>query len=300
MWYDEIKDYDANKNTAINGKVVGHYTQVVWRNSTKVGFGVAMGTNNMVVLCANYDPPGNFVGQHPYRLANNAASQQSSCRASTQQPALQPVQPVQAAGKGVVVPPAGPEVDIQVARQKLRDNMPAQIAEFMKLHNDARAEVGVPPLQWDEKLAAVAQKWADGLAAKGSNLEHSDAPYGENLAGYLPQYGERPVHGAKMWYDEKAKYHGEAMEGDNYLTVGHYTQMVWAKTTKVGFGVAMAPDGMGILCANYEIGGNMRTPKTRSAGRWPTCRRSSSRRATRCWADRRGSCARRATCTRWA
>lgn len=159
---------------------------------------------------------------------------------------------------GVVVPDKGPQVSIETARKKLRDNMKSQIAEFMQLHNDARAEVGVAPLEWDAKLAAYAQQWADHLAAKGSDLEHRpNNKYGENLAGYLPQYGDRPVHGAKMWYDEKKDYHGEAISDTNYMTFGHYTQMVWSKTTKVGFGMAMAPDGMVILCANYEDAGNM-------------------------------------------
>lgn len=60
-----------------------------------------------------------------------------------------------------------------------------------------------------------------------------------------------------MWYGEKKDYHDETLNDQNYQRFGHYTQMVWKKTRKVGFGMAMAPNGMVILCANYEIGGNM-------------------------------------------
>jgi uncharacterized protein YkwD len=169
-------------------------------------------------------------------------------------PAKQPVAPV-AKGGPAQAPAKGGQVDIETARKQLRADMPAKIAEFMKLHNDARAEVGVPPLQWDEKLAAYAQEWAENTAAR-SKMEHRpNGKYGENLAGYLPEYGERPVHGAKMWYDEKKDYRGEKIrEGMN---TGHYTQMVWRQSTHVGFGIAMQKDGMVMLCANYSPAGNM-------------------------------------------
>ncbi|MCU0795730.1 MAG: CAP family protein [Akkermansiaceae bacterium] len=158
---------------------------------------------------------------------------------------------------GKPLPKPGPPVSIEVARTHLRDNMQQQIDEFMKLHNDARAEVGAPPLVWDEEIAAYAQEWAEKIAADDKMEHRPGGKYGENLAGYLPEYGERPVHGAHLWYGEIKDYQGQKMEGDNYLTFGHYTQMVWRKSTKVGFGIAMTANGMVMLCANYEVAGNM-------------------------------------------
>lgn len=158
---------------------------------------------------------------------------------------------------GVPLPPKGPEVSVSAARQKLRDNMEQQIAEFMRLHNDARAEVGVPPLVWDEGIAAYAQEWADKIAAKDQMDHRPNGKYGENIAGYLPQYGERPVHGAKMWYDEIKDYHGEKIDERNFMKFGHYTQMVWRTSARVGFGVAMTKKGTVMLVANYSPAGNM-------------------------------------------
>lgn len=159
----------------------------------------------------------------------------------------------------VTVPAQTPRVDREVARKQLKDNMDAQIAEFMKLHNDARAEVGVPPLVYDATLAAYAQEWADKLAAQGGDLEHrTDNKYGENLAGYMPETGMRVVHGAKLWYDEIKNYDADknAKIDPNGVAIGHYTQMVWRKSTKVGLGIAMADNGMAVLCANYDPPGN--------------------------------------------
>jgi pathogenesis-related protein 1 len=158
---------------------------------------------------------------------------------------------------GKPLPKNGPHTSIEAARGKLRENMQQQIDEFMQLHNDARAEVGAPPLVWDEGIAAYAQEWAEQIAAEDKMEHRPGGKYGENLAGYLPEYGERPVHGAHMWYEEIKDYKGGKMEGDNYRDVGHYTQMVWRKSTRVGFGMAMTKNGMVMLCANYEVAGNM-------------------------------------------
>ena len=43
----------------------GHYTQIVWRESTSLGCGQASCGNERVWVC-NYDPPGNFLGERPY------------------------------------------------------------------------------------------------------------------------------------------------------------------------------------------------------------------------------------------
>lgn len=62
-WAAELADYDAKRNRCKG--VCGHYTQIVWRNSKRLGCGVATCGDTEVWVC-NYDPPGNFLGQKPY------------------------------------------------------------------------------------------------------------------------------------------------------------------------------------------------------------------------------------------
>lgn len=63
-WGSEIKDYHGEAVGATNS-LVGHYTQVVWRTTTEVGCAAFRCGNEILVVC-NYNPPGNWIGQHPY------------------------------------------------------------------------------------------------------------------------------------------------------------------------------------------------------------------------------------------
>ena len=62
-WYSEIKMYNFKKDYQ-NG--TGHFTQLVWKETEEVGFGVANKGSTYYVV-ANYYPAGNFLGQ----FANN-------------------------------------------------------------------------------------------------------------------------------------------------------------------------------------------------------------------------------------
>ncbi|PON55149.1 Cysteine-rich secretory protein, allergen V5/Tpx-1-related [Parasponia andersonii] len=69
LWVAEKKDYDYNSNSCAAGKVCGHYTQVVWRNSVRLGCAKVRCNNNKgTFIVCNYDPPGNFNGQRPYDM----------------------------------------------------------------------------------------------------------------------------------------------------------------------------------------------------------------------------------------
>ncbi|MDX1960600.1 MAG: CAP domain-containing protein [Leptospiraceae bacterium] len=63
MWNDEEKDYDYKANTC--NDVCGHYTQVVWKTSKRLGCAVTTCGNSEVWVC-NYDPPGNMNNARPY------------------------------------------------------------------------------------------------------------------------------------------------------------------------------------------------------------------------------------------
>ncbi len=65
-WAEEVKDYDYESNTCRKGKVCGHYTQIVWKDSTKLGCAMAFCSDKNQVWVCSYDPPGNYIGRKPY------------------------------------------------------------------------------------------------------------------------------------------------------------------------------------------------------------------------------------------
>ena len=64
-WYNEIQYYDyATTRSTDAAQQIGHFTQVVWKDSTQVGFGRATmrdGGYDTEYIVARYNTPGNFV-----------------------------------------------------------------------------------------------------------------------------------------------------------------------------------------------------------------------------------------------
>lgn len=105
----------------------------------------------------------------------------------------------------------------------------------------ARQPTPGPPLNMlttDSTLAADAQAYANACV-----YQHSGTPgRGENLyaSAFFPVQINQPPPSAAVsdWEKENVLYTYGAIPAPNQSAVGHYTQLVWANTTKVGCGVA--------------------------------------------------------------
>ncbi|TKR86859.1 hypothetical protein L596_011367 [Steinernema carpocapsae] len=129
------------------------------------------------------------------------------------------------------------------------------IAEFRAKHlkdsNDYRRRHGAQPLVLDEELNKCAQEWAETLAkANEMNCKAGANPYGENIgAGHTPC-----ANVVKMWYDEESKYNYEASKYNP--DCGHFTQLVWRNSRRLGVGIAKSATGIYYIVANYDPPGN--------------------------------------------
>lgn len=67
-WAAEVADYDLDSfECAPEPAVCGHFTQVVWADSTNLGCGaVSCGEDGGEVWTCEYDPPGNWVDEAPF------------------------------------------------------------------------------------------------------------------------------------------------------------------------------------------------------------------------------------------
>lgn len=132
----------------------------------------------------------------------------------------------------------------------------------LDFHNKARKNVKVNSLEWSVDLAKYAQEWADYLA-QDNQFKHRP-----NNGKYKQLYGENIFYGSgkdyklidacENWFEEIKFYKkGTKLSQSNWSKAGHYTQMVWSTTTKVGLGIAKAKNGKVYIVANYSPAGNM-------------------------------------------
>ncbi len=64
-WESEKRFYRGEALDSSNVAQVGHYTQLVWRDSRQVGCGKAECQGRVIIVC-NYSPPGNVLSETPY------------------------------------------------------------------------------------------------------------------------------------------------------------------------------------------------------------------------------------------
>ena len=65
-WAGESVDYDYDSNSCTPGEQCGHYTQIVWDSTERVGCALVACDGGGEVWTCSYDPPGNYVGEQPY------------------------------------------------------------------------------------------------------------------------------------------------------------------------------------------------------------------------------------------
>ena len=129
------------------------------------------------------------------------------------------------------------------------------------VHNQERELLGIKKLEWSAELQKEAEKYAKYLASTNS-FEHSTGNnQGENLyyEYYSDSITDKPFQEASIsWLDEKKDY-TYAKIGDKkntFTLIGHYTQMIWKGTTKVGMGAYVNKKGEVYVVARYLPEGN--------------------------------------------
>jgi len=118
-------------------------------------------------------------------------------------------------------------------------------SSILKYHNIYRCMHGARKLKWSRKVAKSAKKWA---RRTGGNMIHSNSKYGENLYWATKPSGKAAV---KSWYSE-VKYTSNGRVYGFSGSTGHYTQVVWKSTKKVGCGKYR-----NLVVCQYSKAGNM-------------------------------------------
>lgn len=152
---------------------------------------------------------------------------------------------------------AGPPVTLQAPYARDR-KLAGQMLAF---HNRLRRDFGSIPMTWDVRLEAQATAYARRLAYLG-RLVHAPRAQrpgqGENLAVGSSRY-YRPEALAATWRAEQRYFRGgifpDVSTTGNWASVGHYSQVVWPASTRLGCGTAVGR-GLRILVCRYSPAGN--------------------------------------------
>jgi pathogenesis-related protein 1 len=143
------------------------------------------------------------------------------------------------------------------------DAEPAAMNGMTAAHNAVRASVDpsaanpIPPLTWSPEVAAVAQAYAETC-----RFEHNlDSGYGENM--HANTGTDTPSDVVESWASEAANYDYDA-NACSGGKCGHYTQVVWAASLRLGCGMAEctenSPFGSGkpwqVWVCDYDPPGN--------------------------------------------
>lgn len=128
-------------------------------------------------------------------------------------------------------------------------------------HNEARRQYGAAPLAWDDVLARDAAAYAARLARSG-RFEH------DRQAGKRPRQGENLFMGTRsaysygdmvrLWVDERRYYRPgqfpNVSASGRVGHVGHYTQIVWPASQRVGCAVAANRTNEYLVCRYFPAG----------------------------------------------
>lgn len=159
---------------------------------------------------------------------------------------------------------------------------PAEQQTILDAHNQVRCAVNpaaqvMPALTWDAALELMAQTWASGCVDGNGDsfIDHNPIRndprwswVGENIyaaGGPLPgMIVAQPTWAVQGWASEKAYYNlaSNTCTPPPGKVCGHYTQLVWATTLKVGCARSFCPnlDYDSVIVCNYGPGGNTGGP----------------------------------------
>ena len=135
-------------------------------------------------------------------------------------------------------------------------------ARILAAHNAERARMGMAPLVWDAALGTAAATYAQQMAFTGM-FQHSNRQarrgVGENL--WMGTHGAfSPEAMVGGWASEKRYFMPGVFPNNsrsgNWEDVGHYTQMIWPTTTRVGCALASTARVDYLVC-RYATAGNI-------------------------------------------
>lgn len=163
---------------------------------------------------------------------------------------------------GACAPPLTPGSDpyrMAIAQAPVRGDLRAVMLEE---YNATRSDYGSAPLAWDDTLAAHATDYAGQMARTDRFVHDLDRPSraeGENIwRGTRDAYDYRQMVAGMIREHRffRAGAFPDVSRMGDWSDVGHYTQIVWPQTTRVGCAVESSARFDYLVC-RYSPPGNI-------------------------------------------
>ncbi|KAK3068831.1 hypothetical protein LTR53_013294 [Teratosphaeriaceae sp. CCFEE 6253] len=134
------------------------------------------------------------------------------------------------------------------ASSSAADSTPTSYSEIAKYHHNLhRANHTSPDIEWDDALTATAAKIAAGCVY-AHNVDTDGGGYGQNIAAGVEASNISAIitdlfyNGEVGWYADL--YGQDQPDMTNFESWGHFSQIVWKSTTKVGCATQHCPNGL--------------------------------------------------------
>lgn len=218
-WYNEAERHNFSKDPTDGS--TKNFSQLVWKNSKELGVGLAI-KDNRTVIVANYDPPGNIIGEFVENVTKSTNSTSDDVAS---------------------------DMDGLSLKNEKAGTSGNFVKDFLKAHNEYRVKNNVLPLEIHPFLSNYSQQWASFLAAKDELLPREHCPFGENIYCVNGSFEGFTIPGRKpvdFWYDEvKHKDIGDLEQMENYA------QVISKVSKYLGVGVAKSESENIYVVSNY-------------------------------------------------
>ncbi|CAG0923905.1 unnamed protein product [Notodromas monacha] len=155
-----------------------------------------------------------------------------------------------------------------------RELTPTEKSKIVDAHNAKRRLVAkgnqspqpeaadMAKLVWNDEAAAIAQLWVDQCTFN-HDQERSTVKTGKSITNGQNLYmgmgpGDLDIDDAiNAWFEEVKSFSPSSVTNFQFsMSTGHYSQLVWAKTTSIGCGFVNYGNDQKIFACNYGPAGN--------------------------------------------
>ncbi|XGW21877.1 hypothetical protein V3C99_004661 [Haemonchus contortus] len=288
-WYWELKMFGVPDENILTMEVfdrgVGHYTQVAWQSSDKIGCAVEWCPTMTLVAC-EYNPAGNRINHYIYDIGDPCTADEdcqcTGCTCSKDEALCIPP------GYTTVMPPTTEKPTTTpkiyhpggMCPENNNDMTDEARQMFVDKHNEYRSLIakglahnnlgGFAPkaakmmkVSYNCEIEANAVEWAKDCTLGYNSLAQTNQ-WGYNVHSLLPNINktEAAAESVEAWFNELQKYGAPqnnvfSMEVYNQNVIQEYTQLAWQSTNQIGCGIFSCWNGASTFVAcEYNPGGN--------------------------------------------